>query len=130
MNIRDQLKIGNNLLFAGKGGVRKICRLKKAILVGSLLLFSPLAFALYVQQGIAPGYVGSENNGSDIFIGLPSNPYGCAVSTVVFYSSNGGEKNALAIALSAKASGKTIRLDYYPPRSSDGICVGFNIYLE
>lgn len=94
-----------------------------ALLVINLVVAFP-ANALEVATGLTISSIGSEANGTLTYIS--ANGHDCPYA---FYASDGvnNSKNALSIAISAKALGKTIRIDY----NREGvICRGYNIYME
>jgi hypothetical protein len=95
-------------------------------LASLLVLFSmEHAFALY-QYNVTPTLVGSSSDGS-VFIGLDINTNSCLYSGVNFDSASNA-KAVLAVALTAKASNKMIRIDFNR-NASTGVCSGYSIYL-
>jgi hypothetical protein len=84
------------------------------------------AFAIG-QGGITPTMVGSEGNGVSDYIGISPNPNNCLYAGVYFTS--GDVKTALSVALSAKVSGKTLRIEYTQAQPG-AVCYGSSIYVE
>ena len=87
-----------------------------------------LSSVAYAQSGIHITIAGSENNGTDAYIGIAENPNRCAYGGVYFYDS--AVSKALAVALTAKVTGKTVQIDYSQPGGAGTKCVGISIYLE
>jgi len=100
--------------------------MKKILLVLSFLAISQSAYCLSISS-TAVGLAGVENNGSQVYINPLSNPNNCLYSGVYF--TNAAEiSRVLAVALAAKAAGKTVRIDYNQPGGSGTLCTGYAIY--
>jgi hypothetical protein len=81
-----------------------------------LLLFSMLfansAFALCVQNNNSlDGLLGLDSTGGNVFAAITSTTEECGCTQVRFKTANGDTKMALSVLLSAKLSGKTVRID-------------------
>ncbi len=72
----------------------------------------------------AVGLVGTENNGKQVYVNILNNSVGCLNNGVYFTNPN-EQSRTLAVALSAKATRGTVRIDYYKVGS---MCYGFSIY--
>lgn len=62
-----------------------------------------------------------------IYVLPSSNPHNCLYSGVLFTNTS-NMKEALAIALTAKATNAPVRIDY--TKIADGSCIGSSIYIQ
>lgn len=81
-----------------------------------------------IQTGVSVNLAGTENHNSSVYVGMASNPNNCAWGGFYFYDEKELSK-VLAVALTARASGKTVRVDFTKDAAS-GLCTGYSIYLE
>ena len=103
--------------------------MKKTLLL-ALLFFSPVSFAYFVQNSVTPTLVGSQNDGDHFgtIICMTDNPHGCVSACVYFDTTTPNYKQALAVGLTAKATDKTLRLDF--TQDSSGLCSGTGAFIE
>jgi len=72
---------------------------------------------------------GSESNAAQVYVGISPNPDACYAGGVYFVNPN--EVNTtLSVAMAAKLSGKTIRIDYNQPAGPGNMCYGYSIYVQ
>lgn len=103
--------------------------IKKLLIVISIVFFfNSYAFALS-QDGIKVGLTGMEGDGTQVYVQITPNSNRCKWSGVYFTDLKELDK-ALSVALSAKMSGKTIRIDFIQPGGSDTQCFGYGIYVQ
>jgi hypothetical protein len=72
---------------------------------------------------------GAENNGNTAYVGISPNTNACLYSGIYFINS-GEVGKTLSIAIAAKLSGKSVRIDYTQPGGSGTQCFGYGIYIE
>ncbi|MBI3561504.1 MAG: hypothetical protein HY080_07305 [Gammaproteobacteria bacterium] len=106
---------------------RRIRDITRFLLVGYAALCAP-AYALS-QNGITVTLTGAEGNGSQAYIGLSPNPNGC-LNNGIYFINPGEVGKTLAIAVAAKLSGKTVRIDFTQPGGPGTQCNGYGIYIE
>lgn len=110
----------------------------RCILVCIFSMFSVCAAhaALLVLPSTTISLIGSANgtsgyyaglSGQFIYLGINTNPNGCANGGVVFLD-DALRKEVLAVAITAKATGKTVRLDY--TGGSGAWCIGTAIFMN
>jgi ABC-type uncharacterized transport system ATPase subunit len=92
------------------------------------LSLSSVAYAVS-QNGIHLHLVGTEGNGKQAYIGIVENPSQCAYGGVYFTVPSEVSKT-LAVAMTAKTLGKTVRIDFNQPGGVGTLCFGYGIYLE
>lgn len=90
------------------------------------LLISGQAFGI-TQYGVQPLIVGAEGGGAATFVGISPNTNNCLYGGV-YFANPFDPKVALSVAMAAKASGKTLRVDY--SIAGNGQCMGMAIYVE
>lgn len=101
--------------------------MKKILLALTLVAASQVASAT-TANNITLSLVGAVNASGSITVSSYNGLSACSYSTVYFEVATIAERKAiLAIALAAKLSGKTVRIDY---TFGPGYCSGVGIYLE
>ncbi len=105
----------------------------KITLFLSALTTVDMAQAIQQLNNVIPTLVGMQNNGTAVYVGIggsaAQNPSACG-SDGVYFLEPAGLKEALSIGLTAKALGKTLRIDFNQPEGRGGQCKGQNIFLE
>lgn len=81
-----------------------------------------------IQTGVSVKLAGTENHNTSVYVGIASNTNNCLYDGFYFYDERELSK-VLAVALTARASGKTVRVDFTRDAAS-GLCTGYSIYLE
>ncbi len=104
----------------------------KKIILSLILGVLSLSASADVIYGVSPTVVGVENLGSTVvFVGLTANTPSCVNGGVYFSGVNIDDRKAiLGVAMAAKLSGTTVRIDYTQPGGPGTICRGVSIYLE
>lgn len=101
----------------------------KKFIFGLMVFLGVISSSHAVQHGgLTVLGTGSEANGSDVYVGISPNSNNCLYGGVYFL----GDKQlnrVLSVALAAKVSGKTVRVDYEKDATS-GQCYGYGIYVE
>lgn len=102
-----------------------------AIFMFIIVLMLTVSSEVYaqIQTGIHITIAGTELDGQRVYVGITENPNSCVAGGIYFTESTGLNK-ALSVALAAKASDKTIRIDFDQPGGSGNICYGRSIYME
>jgi hypothetical protein len=93
----------------------------------SLVAFNAQAIA---QENVPVVFVGSQQLGlgtTMTYVALSVNPNNCLYSGV-YFTDEALRKDALIVALAAKAFNRVVRLDYTV--SSNGMCIGSGIYSQ
>jgi len=99
------------------------------------LSLSSVAYAAVSQSGIKVGLAGLENHNSSFYIGktvyiaITPNPNNCLYGGVYFFDEKDLNR-VLSVAMTAKALGKTVRIDFNQPGGVGTLCSGYSIYLE
>ncbi|MEN9866400.1 MAG: hypothetical protein RL748_1990 [Pseudomonadota bacterium] len=76
-------------------------------------------------------FVGIENNGTVVYLGMTTNTAGCLYSGVYFSGTSIEDRKAvLSVALAAKLSSSTVRIVYTQPGGFGTACLGTSIYIE
>jgi len=70
-----------------------------------------------------------EGNRTQVYVQITPNPNRCKWDGVYFKDLKELDK-ALSVALSAKMSEKTIRIDFTQPGGSNTQCFGYGIYVQ
>lgn len=100
------------------------------VLLASLFVLNAYAA---VQPNINVTLAGSNTNplfspnGVSVFVGMDNNPSNCQYSGVIFQDAT-LRKDALAIALTARAAGRLVRMDF--TGGAGAICIGTAIFLQ
>ncbi len=103
--------------------------IKQALIAIILFLgISQTAFAI-TQTSITVGQTGAQSDGTIVYVAISPNPSNCQWSGVYFYEQTELNKT-LAIALTAKALGNSVRIDFTQPGGANTECFGDNIFLE
>lgn len=92
-------------------------------------LFSFNALAI-TQENITVTFVGSQTigtNASMTYVLLNTNPYNCLYSGV-YFTDEALRKDALIVALAAKAFNRVVRIDY--TGGAGAMCIGSGIYSQ
>jgi hypothetical protein len=105
-------------------------KMLKALLSICISFFAFSAHALY-QDNVVVSFVGSQSAGTNsviLFFSLgTNNPNSCAWSAVLF-TDEASRKDALIVAMTAKALVKPVRIDY--TRDAAGNCIGSALYSQ
>jgi hypothetical protein len=99
--------------------------IKKTISCALLATLCSASHALY-QYNVTPTIIGSGTDGS-VFIGLDINTNNCLWSGVSFAAA-GNAKAIMAVALTAKASNRQVRIDF-DRNATTGACNGTAVYI-
>lgn len=82
------------------------------------------------QENVTVTFVGSQSvgtNASMTYVLLNTNPYNCLYGGV-YFTDEALRKDALIVALAAKAFGRVVRIDY--TGGSGAMCIGSGIYSQ
>lgn len=82
------------------------------------------------QENVTVTFVGSQSvgtNASMTYVFLNTNPYNCLYSGV-YFTDEALRKDALIVALAAKAFGRVVRIDY--TGGAGAMCIGSGIYSQ
>jgi hypothetical protein len=101
--------------------------MKKLLASLGLILSMSNAFALY-QYNITPTIVGVDAIGG-FFVGIDVNTNNCAYMGVSFVGTDSGAKAMLATVYLAKATNRTIRMDFNR-NAATGACTGYAVYVQ
>ena len=110
----------------------KFLQVTRTLLVLLANIFVLNAHAI-MQQNINVTIAGSNLNpilspyGVSVYVALDVNPSNCLYSGVIFQDSV-LRKDALAIALTARATGKLVRIDF--TGGAGALCIGTAIFLQ
>lgn len=75
------------------------------------------------------GMTGVEADGEQVFVGINPNPNNCLYGGIYFQDPAEMDK-ALSIAMAAKVSQRTVRINYSQPGGAGSQCFGSNMYVE
>ena len=95
-----------------------------------IILFALLyvqAYAGCVQLDNKVGLVGLDSVNATVYAAVTDHNDACGCNQIRFLSSNTDTKMALSILLSAKMSGKSVRIDISDPANCD---TGYRVYVQ
>jgi hypothetical protein len=97
------------------------------LIFGCVCAFNALAVS---QENITVTFVGSQavgTNATMTYVLLNTNPYNCLYSGV-YFTDEALRKDAIIVALAAKALNRVVRIDY--TGGSGAMCIGSGIYSQ
>lgn len=100
----------------------------KQILMAVALVGSISSAQALFQYGVQPTLIGSDTT-AGAFIGLDINTNGCLYSGVYFVPGTTNLKEVMAVALTAKATNRLVRIDFTKDATTTR-CTGYGIYLQ
>jgi len=98
----------------------------KIILLATIFISSDLFAVSCVQNNNEVGLTGLDGPAGSIYVGISQSNKECSCNYFRFYSTNTDTNKALSILMSAKMSGKKVRIDIL---DSSNCNTGYRVYL-